>query len=385
MSGHSPLDYGIDGPLGDHAGLPLDLKIMPEYFKDMGYQTALVGKWHLGLVHTDYWPISRGFDYHYGFLGGWVDFYTHVYTDSLDWQRNGESVREEGHSTDLLTADAVRVIQDRDPNKPIFLYLNYNSPHTPLQIIPEETGLNDSIEPGDRFVFAEMTTHADAGIGQVMDTLEAEGMLENTLVVFSSDNGGNATAGSSNGDLQFGKGSAYEGGIRVPGLISWPGKIEAGTVLEQPMAVYDWLPTLLSAVGGNPDDVVDPYGQNMWSAITEDEVVEPSLKVIGTWASKAAFDWPWKFVRQANGANPGDFLFNVVDDPLETNELSAQFPEKAAELAAVLDALPEVESKRNPPGSVRPETMFRNEDDTGWNYDVRILETDEPYAEKALR
>ena len=114
-------------------------------------------------------------------------------------------------------------------------------------------------------------------------------------------------------------------------------------------------------------------------------VVEPSLKVIGTWSSKAAFDWPWKLVRQANGNNPGDFLFNVVDDPLEANELSEQFPEKAAELAAVLDALPEVESKRNPPGSPRPETMFRNEDDTGWNYEVRILETDEPYAEKALR
>ena len=123
-------------------------------------------------------------------------------------------------------------------------------------------------------------------------------MLENTLVVFSSDNGGNATAGSSNGDLQFGKGSAYEGGIRVPGLISWPDKIEAGTVLEQPIAVYDWLPTLLGAVGGNPDEVVDPYGQNMWSAITEDEIVDPSLKVIGTWSSKAAFDWPWKFVHK---------------------------------------------------------------------------------------
>jgi len=154
LSGHSPLEYGIDGPMSDGSSLPVDVRLLPEYLKDLGYQTAIVGKWHLGLGDRAYFPVSRGFDYHYGFLGGWIDFYTHVYTDGLDWQRNGSSIREEGHATDLLTADAKRVIAMRDTQKPLFLYLAYNAPHTPLQHVPLSSGLNDEIEDGSRAVYA---------------------------------------------------------------------------------------------------------------------------------------------------------------------------------------------------------------------------------------
>lgn len=383
LSGRSPLDFGINGPMSDDSSLPLSLRLLPEYLKDLGYQTALVGKWHLGLGDRAYFPIARGFDYHYGFLGGWVDFYTHVYTDGLDWQRNGSSLREDGHATDLLTADAKRVIAARDTDKPLFLYLAYNAPHTPLQYVPENSGLNDGIKPADRALYAEMVTHTDAGIGELIVTLEQEGILDETLIIFSSDNGGSLRAGASNGDLSGGKGSTQEGGTRVPGLVWWPGRIEGGRVMQQMLAVHDWLPTLLEAVGGDPLAVEDAHGQSMWAAILKGEQVQRLPTTVGVRNSIAVFDYPWKLLdhttRGPNGMRSTK-LFNVLEDPSEANDLSASHPQRVAELQEHLDAIPAVPSRAStkPP----PESLFRNSDG-GWNFDVRIAESREPWAESA--
>ncbi len=387
MTGQNPLRYGIDGPMSNDSGLPLDIRIMPEYFKELGYQTYMIGKWHLGLGNTDYWPISRGFDYHYGFLGGWVDFYTHVYSGGLDWQRDGKTVREDGHVTDLLTVDAKRIITSREKDSPFFMYLTYNAPHSPLQTIPEVTGLNANVEQGDRFVYAEMATHADAAIGEVIATLKAEGILDETLIIFSSDNGGALDLGASNGELRGAKGSAYEGGMRVPGVVWWAGHVEGGRVLEQPIAVHDWLPTLMEAVGGDAAGVVDAYGQSMWAAIANDTQIERAITTIGVGASKAAIDWPWKFVRDTGRGPNGkktSGLYNVLDDPYEKNDLSAQNPEKAEILTAMLEALPAIESKSD--RGRNPESYFRVADSTTeWDYEVRVKETEEPWAKKAAR
>ena len=257
MTGRSPLEFGIDAPISNEHSLPLDTKIMPEYFSDLGYQTALVGKWHLGIGRKSFFPHNRGFDYFYGFLGGWVDFYTHTYDEGRDWQRNGKTVREEGYATDLLTADAKRVITSRAANKPLFLYLSYNSPHFPLQITPRESGLNPDVEAGDRYVYAEMVTDMDAAIGEIIETLKAEGIYDNTILVFSSDNGGAPAFSTNKTNLPFrgSKGRSLEGGIRVPGLMSWPDKLEGGKTLDQMVVVHDWLPTLIDAIGGNPQDI----------------------------------------------------------------------------------------------------------------------------------
>ena len=385
LTGHSPLDYGIDGPLGDHTSLPLDLKIMPEYFKDMGYQTYMIGKWHLGIGNTDYWPISRGFDYHYGFLGGWIDFYTHVYSGGLDWQREGQSVREQGHATDLMTDDAVRLISERDVDSPFFMYLSYNAPHSPLQHAPVNSGLNSNIEFGDRSVYAEMVTQVDTGIGKILDTLKSENLLENTIVVFSSDNGGALTTGASNGALAGGKGQAYEGGMRVPGLVWWAGHVEGGRVLEQPVVMHDWLPTLLEAVGGDAAEAFDPYGQSMWGAIARNEQIDRAEFTIGVGASKAAFDWPWKLVRHGHGDSPDLGLFNIVEDPNEANNLADQHPEKVVQLAALLDAIPAVESREPFPGLPKPDSWFNKADGSGKDFELRLAETIEPWAEAAER
>jgi arylsulfatase A-like enzyme len=385
MTGHSPLEYGIDGPMSDSTGLPLDVKIMPQYFKDMGYQTFMIGKWHLGIGNTDYWPTSRGFDYHYGFLGGWVDFYTHMYSGGLDWQRNGKSVREQGHATDLLTADAIRVLGARNKDLPFLMYLTYNAPHSPLQHPPTDSGLNKNVKAGDRAVYAEMMTHADAAIGKVIAELKQQGILDQTIVIFSSDNGGALQIGANNSTLRQGKGSTYEGGMRVPGLVSWPGHIAGGVKLEQPIAVHDWLPTLLEAVGGNPSAISNAYGQSMWDAIATGKKIDRAITTIGVRSSTAAIDWPWKVVRQTQGGTTQVSLFNVVDDPSEKNDLTKQYPEKFTQLVAVLDAIPKMASRAEGPDSPRPESFFRNTDKTGWDYNVRVPETLKPWAEAAVR
>lgn len=383
LTGQDPFRHGIDGPMGDHTGLPLDVKIMPEYFKDMGYQTFLIGKWHLGIGNTDYWPGERGFDYHYGHLGGWVDFYTHMYNAGLDWQRNGRSVREEGHATDLLTADAIRKIETRDPSSSMFMYLAYNAPHSPIQHVPEYSGLNEYPEISNRSVYAEMVTHLDAGIGSVISALESQGILDNTIVVFSSDNGGAGSFGADNGELRQGKGSAFEGGIRVPGIVWWPGRIEGGRIMEQPLVVFDWLPTLMDAVGGSIESSIDFDGVSLWDTIASDIEVDRERINIGIANSKSVIDWPWKLVRQVRGELAGDYLFNIVDDPSEQTELSAQYPEKFASLIAALESLPVVESRAVPPSEPRPSSFFRAKDG-GWDYDLRVPETRGPWAEELV-
>ncbi|MDG2087617.1 MAG: arylsulfatase [Arenicellaceae bacterium] len=385
LTGRNPLHLGVDAPISLKEALPMDVKIMPEYFKDLGYQTFMVGKWHLGVGNTDYWPTSRGFDSHYGFVGGWVDFYTHVSAGGLDWQRDGQSLREEGHTTDLLTAEALRVIESRDQDTPFFLYLAYNAPHSPLQTTPINSGLNDDVEAGDRKVYAEMVTQMDAGVGQVFAKLEAEGVLEDTLIVFSSDNGGSLPWGASNGPLSGGKGETLEGGMRVPGLVLWPGYIEGGRVLEQPIVTHDWLPTLLDAIGGDASVVDNAYGRSMWGAIANGAKVDSNVVVMGGRENKAVFDWPWKLVHLENlaaGTKEDLQLYNVLDDPNEHNDLAAQNPEKLDELLAVLEAMPVVASKRDP-GSNSASLFYATGDSK--DYEARLAETLPPWAEAAVR
>lgn len=387
LTGHNPLHYGIDGPMSNDTGLPLDLKIMPEYFQELGYQTFMVGKWHLGIGNTDYWPISRGFDSHYGFLGGFIDFYTHVYSGGLDWQREGVSLREEGHATDLFTAEAKRVIDARDPNSPFFLYLSYNAPHSPLQSTPKNSGLNEKVEAGNRYVYAEMVTQLDDGIGQVIEELENQGILENTIVVFSSDNGGSLSLGSNNGDLRGAKGSPWEGGMRVPGLIMWADHIAAGQVLDQQIAIQDWLPTLLDAVGSDSLRTKTPNGQSMWSAIDRGVKIERVPLVLGSGSGKVVFDWPWKLVRE--GDDGEHQLYNVLEDPYEQKNLAQVQPEILADLGTVLAAMPDVPTRRtiNEHASSADVSTQKTRKSRGRNldYEAREQETRAPWAEAAAR
>ena len=261
MTGQSAVRLGILLPLAKitQGSLPLTEKLMPEYFRDAGYQTFLVGKWHLGHAHRSMLPNARGFDHFYGYATGGVGHYDHVHGGGYDWQRNGTTVREEGHTTHLLTDEAVELIETRDPARPLFLYLSYAAPHLPNEAPEDSTEPYAHIEHEHRKTHAAMVSDVDKGIGRVVDALEREGILDNTLIWFMSDNGGLVPpteksegitgfvytlaswlgtpipidffefarlqyehAGSDNRPFRDGKMSVYEGGVRVPSFIHWP-------------------------------------------------------------------------------------------------------------------------------------------------------------------
>ena len=382
LTGRNPLQFGVDGPMENDAQLPTELTLLPEHLQQAGYHTWMVGKWHLGMAHVDAAPPARGFDYFYGQLGGFLDYYTHVYFGGLDWQRNGTSVREEGHATDLLTADAIRLLDEYDDDKPFFLYLSYNAPHTPLQYVPEGGPDYADIDDADRRVFAQMTTHLDQSMGEFFDALKAKDLFDNTLIIFMSDNGGNENAGAQNGELRAGKASAFDGGVRVPTVISWPAGLEGGRVSDVPVFAQDWLPTLLAVAEiESGADVAE--GTNVWGGLARGETVTREAPiVVGIGASKAVIEWPWKLVRE-NHPDGGthDQLFDIAEDPSETRDLAAAQADIAAKLAAELDALPKLPSKgaRGP----SPESLFRDESGE-FVHDISMPETREPWAESAV-
>ncbi len=385
MTGKNPLRYGIDGAMKNDAALPAGLKLMPEYLKNAGYNTQMVGKWHLGMAKAEYAPDARGFDNFYGMLGGFSDYYNHLYFGGYDLQRDGVSDRTEGYLTDLLTDEAVRVIKNSaDEGDPLFLYLAYNAPHTPLQYPPDMAGEYVDFDNRDRQVYAQMLTYWDRSFGEVIQALEKNDMRDNTIIVFLSDNGGLVDGGASNEPLRAGKGSAFEGGIRSPTIISWPGFLGEGMRYDSPVFIQDWLPTLLDAAGVDFDPEMFE-GTSKWDSISEmnDKVASKQDPVIiGATKSRAVFAWPYKFVRVFGGVEGPDeeYLFNIVADPTEENNLINDDPARANDMRIILDSVPVGESKGNkgPP----PEHLFRNPDGTN-NFNYRMEEICAPWAEAA--
>ena len=377
MTGQNPIKFGVDGPMEVDAQLPANMTLLPEYLKEAGYKTLMVGKWHLGSP-AGAMPHNRGFDYFYGQLGGFFDFYTRVYFGGLDWQRNGVSVREDGYATHLQTDDAVRLIGAHEGDAPLFMYLSYNSPHTPLQYPPNSPYDYAEIESPDRQVFAQMMTDLDTSIGRVVSALTDENMRENTLLVFMSDNGGNIHAGASNGELRGSKGTALEGGVRVPAFISWPAKIPAAQNISAPIFVQDWMPTLLEIAGAEPVEGLD--GVSAWDRLlSKTEIPNREPVVLGTSKSRATYDWPMKLIRKTDGSEP-DQLYNVVEDPFETQNLANKNEEMINRLGAYMENLPvkPFVKPKFPP----PEALFRDAEGN-FIYDIRMPETREPWAESA--
>ena len=350
MTGRSPLNTGVLDPFEPYYknGISADERFMPQYFKDAGYQTFAVGKWHLGPNHVSQHPQQRGFDHFYGHLNGFLNYTMHTIWRAVDWQRNGETVMEEGYTTHLEAEEAVRLIENRDPNKPMFLYVAFNAPHTPLQAPAATIAEYAEIKDPNRRIYAAMVTELDRAIGRITAALEAEQIEDNTLVLFMSDNGGAPGLGASNGALRGGKGSPWEGGIRLPAALRWPDKLAAGTTYDRRVTVEDLLPTFTAATGvrlsaANPLD-----GQNLWPAIAEGgEMVERDA-VLGAYSrgklQLAYFSDKWKLVQvSAPREDSRYYLFDIRNDPNEQSDLAAQNPDVFERLLAELNALPKVD------------------------------------------
>lgn len=339
-TGRTAFRVGVPSPVPRGEALPLAEKLLPEYLAEAGYQTWLVGKWHLGEFAPAYWPHRRGYQHHYGFLGGMIDYYEHTANNRPDWYRNGEPVEEEGYSTDLLAQEAIQLIRQRDRARPFFLNLSFNAPHTPLQA-PESFVANQTGAPNaNRRTFLGMVEAMDAAVGRVFAALESEGIAGDTVIVFVSDNGGQTgMGGGNNGGLRGAKSSAFEGGLRVPAFVRWPGGLEGGWVFDRMFSVMDWLPTLAAVTGFTPDAAIELDGVNLWPYLRDGEQVERGPVILGGGQNVAVFADGWKLVHQVmpNGQT-AQFLFRIGEDPLEENDAANGNPAVVRELRAILDA-----------------------------------------------
>lgn len=353
-------------------GLPLTERLLPEYFQAAGYQTFMTGKWHLGHRDRDYLPNSRGFDHFYGHVTGGIGYWDHVHGGGLDWQRDGKTLREEGYSTNLIADEAVRLIHSRDPARPMFLYASFNAPHLPNEAPPEAVARYSHIDNPYRRVHAAMVSELDAAIGRLVDALKAERMLDSTLVWFMSDNGGlnpdavepllrnmsmrleswfgkplpltilefirtNALeGGADNGPYRKGKGSVYEGGVRVPSLIYWRGHV-APRRISKMVTAQDVLPTLLGAArlkGG----AAEYDGADQWPSIERDtSAPTPDYITQGT-DGVAFYRFPWKLLKLRSGKVE---LYQIDEDPTEQLDRAAEDPSVVEELANALSAFPQ--------------------------------------------
>jgi arylsulfatase A-like enzyme len=348
MTGRYPMRYGLQvGVIRPNAayGLPLDERMLPEALREAGYATAMAGKWHLGSFDEKYWPTRRGFQSHYGHLFGAIDYFSHMRDGKLDWYRDGKPLREEGYSTQLLGREAARIIREHDLSKPLFLYVPFNSTHSPHQAPQDYLDRYKDIADSDRRHKAAMTTCMDDEIGRILGEIEKRGMASRTLILFASDNGGPTGKGASdNGPLRAGKGTLYEGGLRVPACASWAGTIKPGTVIDEAIHIADLYPTFLKLAGASLEQKLPLDGLDAWPAIAQgrpsprEEIlhnVEP-----GRGALRRG---PWKIVVQgrlpaADAAAVKVELFNVVEDPSEKNDRSAAQPEKVKDLFERLNA-----------------------------------------------
>ena len=330
LTGRIPLRYGVDRPIETIGGLPETERLLTDVLKAAGYETAIVGKWHLGLAHVKYHPHNRGFDTAYGHLGPAVDYWTHIWDGGLDWHLNGNVLNEEGYTTDLIGKAAERAISERDKEKPLFLYVAFNAPHGPLQAPAESVSAYDSIENPRRRTYAAMMSEMDRAVGGILKVLEDEGLTDETLIVWCSDNGGAVRLGADNSPLRGGKGGAFEGGIRVPAAIWKPGSIEGGRTFTQMMTVTDWFPTIAAASGIDLGSNGQLDGLDMWSALTKGDVVERSEPyVVGVFDSVAIIDGPWKYVEPLpRGGSGVAHLFRLDRDPEEREDLAEAEPER---------------------------------------------------------
>jgi len=335
LTGRSAVQLGIrDQFAPNDAGLSLLEHLMPETFRAAGYQTALTGKWHLGSTTAERRPLARGFDRFYGFLGPAIDFYTHVFTGpagGLDWQRDGVTLNETGYSTDLIAAEEVRLLRTRDTTKPFLHIVTFNAPHTPYAA-PDELKANYPALAGNAQTYAAMLESLDLGLGRILAELTAQGVANDTLVVFVSDNGGAGNSPARNTPLRLNKGNIYDGGIRVPAIIRWPGVTRAGATSEQFVTAQDIFPTLAAAVGVTPRNSLPFDGVNLWTTLRTGAPAVNRTFVMATDVNYAQFDGSMKLVRI--GAR--DELYDIVADPSEATNLAATQPAVLARLQATL-------------------------------------------------
>lgn len=373
LTGRYPMRHGLQvGVVRPWAqyGLPLEERTLAQALRDAGYSTAIVGKWHLGHFAPEYLPTRRGFDHQYGHYNGALDYFTHLRDGGFDWHKDDKVCRDEGYSTHLLAKDAVAFLQQTAGKKPFFLYVPFNAVHSPHQVPPEYLKPYPKLK-GERLKYAGMLAALDEAVGQMVEAVEKAGVRKNTLFIFSSDNGGpQPGVVTDNGKYRAGKGTLYEGGVRVAAFTTWDGHIKAGTSITEPLHMVDWYPTLLKLGGAKADQKLAVDGLDLWPTLTQGRPSPHDVILLNTTPNSGAIrGGDWKLVARAGpddpdgkpnkpAGKPAVELFNLKDDPYEKTNLADRNPEKVKELTTRLAAFakqavpPKVRPK--PPGFVTP-------------------------------
>jgi arylsulfatase A-like enzyme len=302
-------------------GLPADQPTVVSLLRGNGYDTALIGKWHLGWK-PEFGPNRHGFGEFFGILSGAGDYFTHRSSDSAaaDLWENLEPVRRSGYLTDLLSERAAAFVARRR-TKPFYLSLHYTAPHSPWEGPGDEAiehtshGEGPMVNGGSLKVYASMMKNLDAGIGRVLQALRRAGLDRNTLIIFTSDNGGERY--SYNWPFSFGKASLWEGGIRVPAIVRWPGAIPSGQVTDQPVITMDWTATILAATATMPDPSYPLDGEDVMPVCKGLREQHRRTLFWRTRQSAAARVGNWKYLDESGTER----LFDLSVDPGEKNDV----------------------------------------------------------------
>ena len=361
LSGRFWSRFGVTNPQNNRA-YPWNTVTLPRSLKTMGYDTCLTGKWHLG-SKVEWGPNRFGFDHSYGSLAGGVGPWNHFYKKgefSVTWHRNEQLVTETGHVTDLITHEAIQWLEART-DSPFFLYVPFTAVHLPVkEPEPFLDRVPASITGEVPRHYAACIMHLDDAVGRIVAALKKTGKRDRTLLIFTSDNGGSDAQNAdskypeddypegalpgNNKPLRGKKGDVYEGGIRVPTIACWPGKLKPGTTCDTPLHISDWMPTFCALAGFQADKDLKWDGTNVFPALQGEPLAKPRLLY---WTgpgfrARALRDGDWKLVvtgpdgKGKKGA-PKTELFNLADDPNETRDLAESMPEKIAELEKKLE------------------------------------------------
>jgi arylsulfatase A-like enzyme len=333
MTGRHPQRFGIYTAFDGGGGPPLNEVRIPQHLKPSGYASGAFGKWHMGLT-PEYNPVNVGFDEFYGFMKRGAHSYFHLNDPKYPIYRGLEPIEDEGYLTDRITEEAVSFIE-RHRGRPFFLYVAYNAVHKPAEA-PQESIQNQTGD-GIRDTLMAMIKHLDNGGGRIVETLRREKILDDTLIFYLTDNGGAEGMRANNAPLRGYKRQNYEGGIRVPFVVSWPNRLEGGVTCDIPVWSLDILPTALAAAGLPMPRARPLDGRNILPALTGDTVrVHEHLfwgegGKTGAWAVRSG---KWKLVAIKEQRE----LFDLAADPWESNDLADRHPDKVDELSKLYDA-----------------------------------------------
>ena len=322
-------------------GIPLDETLVSDRLKGLGYRTGIIGKWHVGEALDGHHPNARGFDYFFGMLGGSHSYWPTPEKNRLMRNRDKISEIDEPYLTDWFSQEAIKFVS-KDDQRPWFLYLSFNTPHTPMQAKDEDLAKFDNIQPARRQRYCAMQHCMDQNIGKILAKLESTGQLENTLIVFASDNGGSVTASSAiNAPLNGMKGTFLEGGLRVPMIMHWPKQIKPSQVYKHPVITLDLVNTFVGAAGGTIEPETVGKGKRAYEKIYDGVDLIPF--VTGEIARSPHESLFWRMALRGSAIRHGNWkliqtphhptmLFDLSSDVSEQNNLADQHPEKVAEL-----------------------------------------------------